>query len=773
MLLRLTPTAFFSSFWQNLRHCQATWLLAAVFLTGAHGAAWSAQPKLELHAQSGIGAVVQNPEIRAELVTYAPEGVKKGRELMLGLLLQHQPGWHTYWQNPGDSGLPTELRWSLPTGMAAGPLQWPTPQKIKVGSLSNFGYEGTVLLPVTVLPGADFQPAPGDRDVTIRLSASWLVCQKECIPQEGEFSLRLPLQATTSLHGGLFEAAQAARVQPLRGQVRAEFEGDSLLIHAEGLPSQWQGKSINVFPKTATVFAASASPDEADAVSSDSRVSGTVGAKPKAGTQQWSGLVWSAALPLSPQRTVSPAVVGLLLSLGSVGLEGVAEIKGAWPITSAPPLPGSGINEVAADEKRAVLAGEFSSPSGSDLWWALAAAFVGGLILNLMPCVFPVLAIKVLGFASQRESQRLAPGVAGLAYTAGVVLSMATLGAGLLALRAGGEQLGWGFQLQSPAVIAALALLFTLIALNLVGLLEWGMLVPNSLAGLQLRHPAADAALSGMLAVAVASPCTAPFMGASLGLALTLPAWQAMGIFVALGLGLALPFALASSLPQVAAWLPRPGAWMVHLRHFLAFPMVATVLWLLWVLGHMGGLNAAFSLGALLWAVALTVWSLTLSGRSRWVFGGLAVLVSLALLRTLGPYVLQTQGASLAQSGADLAPSRTALGQWEPWSAQRAGAELASSRPVFVDFTAAWCITCQYNKQTTLSDPAVLRDFADKGVTLLRADWTQRDPSITQALAELGRNGVPVYVLYRAGRSPVVFSEILSAQDLRAALKTL
>ena len=747
--------------------------MAGMCLIGAHVGAWSAQPKLELHAPNGIGAVVQNPEIRAELVADAPEGVKNGRSLELGLLLQHQPGWHTYWENPGDSGMPTELHWNLPPGLAAGPLQWPTPKKIRVGSLSNFGYEGTVMLPVTVGIDSNFHPAPGDREVTIRLSASWLVCQKECIPQDGEFALRLALQGPNVLHKALFEAARTAHVQPLTAKVQAELEGDSLLVRAAGLPTQWQGKSINVFPKAVTVFAASASPSDTDSVETKAGAPGTVGAKPRAGTQQWNGPVWSAVLPLSPQRTANPAEIGLLLSLGNAGLEGVAHVEGAWPTASAPQQAATNLPLGSVNEKQALLPASSPNPSDSGLWWALAAAFIGGLILNLMPCVFPILAIKVLGFATLRSGQRIAPGVIGMAYTAGVVLSMAALGAGLLALRAGGEQLGWGFQLQSPAVVAALALLFTLIGLNLIGLLEWRTLVPNSLAGLQLHHSAADAALSGVLAVAVASPCTAPFMGASLGLALTLPAWQAMGIFIALGLGLALPFALASSLPQVAAWLPRPGAWMEHLRHFMAFPMAATVLWLLWVLGHMGGLNAAFSLGALLWCVALTIWSLGLQGRSRWVFGSLALLLSLALLRALGPNVLQIETASVGSTSADLAPSRLTLAQWRPWSADSARTAVANGQAVFVDFTAAWCITCQYNKQHTLSDQDVLQDFADKQVTLMRADWTQRDPSITQALADLGRNGVPVYVLYRSGNPPVVFSEILSTQDLRTALKDL
>ena len=738
-------------------------LLWAITLLAPAFAASAAQPRLDL--QAGTGAVVQTPEVRAELVAYAPQGIGKGAPLELGLLLQHQPGWHTYWKNPGDSGLPTELRWNLPEGLQTSAVHWPTPQKIKIGRLANFGFEDTVLLPVTVTVEPGFRPAPGASDITVRLSASWLVCRTECIPQDGEFELRLPLQGSVATQRALFDAARAARPTPLAGKVQAQLDGDSLLLTAQGLPAQWEGKSISVFPEAVDVFVTAASATPSDPVRKTEASGAASAAPPDAGTQTWQGATWSARLPLSPQRSTQPAQIGLLLALDGSSVQALADVSGTWPdkTTSAPTDNGMVTAPLSAPAAPADTGG---------LWWALVAAFLGGLILNLMPCVFPVLAIKVLGFASHSDQSGVSRRVIGLAYTAGVVLSMAALGGALLALRAGGEQLGWGFQLQSPAVVSALAVLFTLIALNLLGLLEWGNLVPSGLAGMQLRHPAADAALSGVLAVAVASPCTAPFMGASLGLALTLPAWQAMGIFVALGLGLALPFALASTLPQLARLLPRPGVWMLHLRQFMAFPMAATVLWLLWVLGHLGGMDAAASLAVLLWCLALTVWALNLQGRSRWVFATLALAVSLALLRAVGPNVLATPTVA-APADSNTTAASAAPGAWQAWSAERVRTELQNGRAVFVDFTATWCITCQYNKQTTLSQDAVLQDFAAKQVTLLRADWTQRDPAITQALAELGRSGVPVYVLYAPGKPATVMSEILSASDLRAALKAL
>jgi thiol:disulfide interchange protein len=323
---------------------------------------------------------------------------------------------------------------------------------------------------------------------------------------------------------------------------------------------------------------------------------------------------------------------------------------------------------------------------------------------------------------------------------------------------------GWGFQLQTPGVVAGLAVLFTLIGLNLAGVFEFGQFAPSSLAAFQARHPVLDSFLTGVLAVAVASPCSAPFMGASLGLAVTLPAMQALLIFATLGMGLALPFLLASFVPAIAHALPRPGAWMDALRKLLAFPMFATVVWLVWVLGQQSGIDGAGSLLALLVAFSAVVWSLTLRGRMRLVIATILIALGAWSVWAIGPYVTRIVEASTSVESGD---------RWQAWTPDRVEQLVAAGQPVFVDFTAAWCVTCQYNKKTTLGDPGVLADFDAKKVAMLRADWTRRDPAITATLAQLGRNGVPVYVFYSKGRAPIVLSEILSAQDVRDALAKL
>ncbi|MCD2512708.1 protein-disulfide reductase DsbD family protein [Comamonas endophytica] len=715
------------------------WLLALFLL----GTAQDSRAQIQLRGLGSSGAVVTTERVRAELVAHAPEGVTPGRPLWLGLSIAHQPEWHTYWKNPGDSGLPTQLDWQLPAGLEAGAIEWPLPRIIRVGPLANYGYEGQLLLPVPVKVAPDFQAPEGDT-LTIRLHASWLVCRVECIPEEGDFTLQLPVRSASAMHAQAFAAARARQPAELSGRSTATVAGDRLQVRIEGLPAALRGTDLQLFPETPEVLEHAA-----------------------LGTQAWEGAIWTASWPLSKMRGETPAQLPFVVTpskapdAGPVGWRTVAAVEGRWDSA-----PVAGVSP-ALEAALAANAQQAAAPATSGgLWMALLGGLLGGLILNLMPCVFPVLAIKIVGFARHDQDRRRLR-LGGLAYGAGVLLSFMALGGLLLALRAAGQQLGWGFQLQSPGLVAAMAALFTLLGLNLAGMFEFGRILPQRWSGAQLRHPVAEAFLSGVLAVAIASPCTAPFMGASLGLAIDMPAAQALTVFAALGIGMALPYVLASWLPGLVRWLPRPGAWMQTFRRAMAFPMFATVAWLVWVLGQQSGIDGAGALLALLVALSALVWALTLAGRTRWVLGGALLLGLLWLGSALGP---QLAPAAVAAPGN--APEAGADG-WQPWSAERVGSLTAAGTPVFVDFTAAWCVTCQVNKHTTLNRAEVRADFAARGVALLRADWTRRDPAITAALAALGRSGVPVYVLYAPGKAPKVMTELLTPAEVHAALETL
>jgi thiol:disulfide interchange protein DsbD len=700
----------------------------------------------------GDATVVKTDQVRAELLAHAPEGAAPGAKVWVGLQLTHAPEWHTYWKNSGDSGLPTELQWTLPPGVTAGEIAWPTPRKFPIGPLANYGYNGTVLLPVPLTVSPEFQ----GQQLDVKLQASWLVCRKECIPEEGSFSLRIPAQGSTGLNGAAFDAAfnAAPRNQAAAASALTPETG-FLNVSLDALPAAWKGQKLEFYPEPTGLIDPGAP-----------------------WTQAWDGARWTAKIPLSAQRGDSPAEVALVVAQADApgegpGLAGVrmtVPVQGTWPPVAA--LPAAGVSpalQAALDANAArAAAAPAAGASTLTLGAALLGALIGGLILNLMPCVFPVLAIKVLAFAKHADD-RAAHRRSGLAYTAGVVVSFLALGGLLLALRAAGEQLGWGFQLQSPAVVAGLAVLFTLIGLNLAGLFQFGHVLPSGLASLQAKNPTADAFLTGVLAVAVASPCTAPFMGASLGLAATLPAAQALAVFGVLGLGMALPYLAASWWPAIARALPRPGAWMERFRQFMAFPMFATVVWLLWVLGQQSGIDGAAALLMLLLALALLVWSLGLSGKGRVVLGGLSAAALVWLGVAVGPNVtrLQDSGpAAVAETGVQGV-------SWQPWSAEKVAALQAEGRPVFVDFTAAWCVTCQFNKRNALADEGLLQDMAAKNVALLRADWTRRDPAVTAALAQLGRNGVPVYAIYKNGQPPVVLTEVLSVGEVQAVLQGL
>jgi thiol:disulfide interchange protein/DsbC/DsbD-like thiol-disulfide interchange protein len=680
----------------------------------------------------GAGTVVQTEQVRAEILAHAPGGVAPGRDVWLGLKLEHQPHWHTYWKNAGDSGLPTTFTWSLPAGAEAGPIDWPTPKQLPIGPLLNFGYDGVTVLPVQVRITS---PARGG-SFLVKLQADWLVCKIECIPQSGSFELALPVDRPITAHAAEFERGLAQRPRTLADtSAEARVDDDALVFTVTGLPEVLRGRSAVVFPEIAGV------------VDNPAQV-----------TQSWDGSTWQARWPISAQRSESPTAMPLVLAFeDGTNLRVAAAVATGWPGDTGASAPATLAEPLAPAPDR-------STPGSPGLFTALLFALLGGVILNLMPCVFPVLSLKVLALAQHSGSARERWSSA-LAYTAGVVAAFLALAGLLIAARAGGEHLGWGFQLQSPATVAALAALFMLIGLNLAGLFEFGSLLPSGIASLRARDPTLDSFLTGLLAAAVASPCTAPFMGAALGAALTWPAGQSLAVFTALGIGVAAPYLLASAVPAIARVLPRPGRWMETFRAVLSFPMFATVIWLTWVLGQQTGIDGAAALLVALLVLAFGAWWWGRRAENR--LGRVLSTAAIAIV-TVGVF------AWAAPMWRPVAPDSRAVASagelWQPWSPQRVQQLRDSGRKVFVDFTAAWCVTCQYNKRTTFSHPEVLAAFEANEVALLRADWTSRDAVIAAELRKLGRSGVPVYVVYEGAQAPRLLSELPTVEEVRTAV---
>ena len=705
------------------------------------GAAFFAAAISVVHA-----APVRTAHVEAELVPERAAFVP-GEPLTVALRLAMDRGWHTYWQNPGDSGLPTTLAWKLPAGMSAGPIQWPAPQTLPVGPLVNYGYEGEVLLLTDVVSTGD---VAGATTVTLAARADWLVCKEICIPEGADLTLSLPVATSGSAAA---TAPAESRWSTAIAKTRASF------------PRALQGWNVSARARGSTVdlvltpAPGAAMPPDLGKLHFFAYSAGQI---EPSGAQQLTrdGANWTLALPLAVQRTGDfTRVAGVLESTAGLGGNGHAAQVDV-------PLTGTVIAAAPPTESSLQPLPLVPAQSALSLVAAIAFALVGGALLNLMPCVFPVLSLKVLGFAAH-GGNRATMHRHGLAFASGVVVSFWLLATVLLALRAAGAQLGWGFQLQSPAVVAGLALLFFVLALNLSGLFEIRLLLPSSLAGWNAKNPYVNDALSGVLAVVVASPCSAPFMGAALGYALTSTVASTWIVFTMLGVGMALPYLTLAYFPAWRSKLPKPGPWMLRLRQLLAFPLYATVIWLAWVLGAQLDNDAVARLAATLLMVALALWTwqtMRAGGARAW---GAAAIASLAAALIVGWPVV----SGVASEGAK--PSLAASEPWQDYTPQRVAQLVAAGQPVFVDFTAAWCVTCQVNKRLVLNTDAVRQAFAQGKVALVRADWTRRDPVIGAALAALGRDGVPVYVLYRPDKAPLLLSELLSKQEVLAAIGTL
>ncbi len=679
--------------------------------------------------------------VSARLFIHAPNGIRNGSTFWAGIALEHQPKWHTYWKNSGDSGLPTQLEWTLPKGLTAGPILWPTPEKIDIGHLTNFGYHGSVLLLIPMTLDQNFTSIVQEYSLPFKVKVSMLVCRLECIPETLTIALNAPLNSSISTHTKEFEDAnlRLPQVNPAKANIR--INDSHLEFHISDLPKNLKGKKLFIFPESPEIIDSAGQWDQA-----------------------WVGDLWRGNLPISSQRSTNPPMLKFVLGWQDVnhmqGLAIEAPFEGIWTASTAvrageisPAL------QLALNQNVEISIAPLKPPSS--LWIAILGALLGGLILNLMPCVFPILTIKFLSFSRPLPQGQSHMKLA-LAYSAGVVLSFLAFGFLILALRSAGGHLGWGFQLQSPWIVASLAGLFTVLALNLIGGFEFGHFVPQRWVSYEAQNPSINSFFSGVLAVVVASPCTAPFMGASLGLALSLPKTQALSVFIFLGVGMALPMLLASAFPALSKKMPQPGAWMVTLRQGLAFPLFATVIWLVWVLGQQSGINAVATLLTLLLILSALIVTNKLSKFSQFLWRALLLSIFLIVIVMWGPQITASQEPQKK--------SISSNARWQAWSPSEVRTLLGQGKTVFVDFTAAWCVTCQYNKQTTLSNPIIHKAWSTHNVSTLRADWTNPNTDIAQALRELGRNGIPVYAVYRPGKPVKVLSEILTVQEVLDAI---
>jgi thiol:disulfide interchange protein DsbD len=680
---------------------------------------------LLLAAGAVAAAPVQQPHSQAELVAERTALVP-GQATAVALRLTLEPHWHVYWKNPGDAGMPTSVAWTLPDGFAAGPIQWPAPTRIPVPPLVSYGYEDEVWLITDIRAPKSLRPG---MQVKIAGKADWLVCKEICLPASAALDVTLPVSADATAdprYADAFARTRAALPASADGWILSAFARDQHYV-LRAQPPQALGASI----RSLSFF-----PEREGMVDN---------AKPQ--TYTTSGGTAQLRIPLPGQAIgQTAALTGVLVAQQPSGALRAIEID--VKLDPAPPAP---------------AAGEAGASLG--LLVALVLAFGGGLLLNLMPCVFPVLAIKVLGVIQQAHGDARKLRTHGLLFAAGVLLSFWAIAGLLLTLRSQGAALGWGYQLQSPLVVSGLALLFFVLALNLSGVFQMGLAVQSAAGALKARGAAADALLSGLVATLVATPCTAPFMGAALGYALVQPASHAMLVFSALALGMALPYAVLCFAPALVRRLPRPGAWMETLKQMLAFPLYATVVWLVWVLGQQTGIDGAARLLAGLLAIAAGLWALGRWSPSRRPAARLAARAAAFALAVAGLALALPHGAP--QAGAQ----RVAHAGWSVWSEDAVQAGLARGTPVFVDFTAAWCITCQVNKKLVLQSDEVEGRFQALGVERLRADWTNRDPAITAALEGLRRSGVPVYALYVPGRAaPILLPEVLTRRIVLDAL---
>lgn len=676
--------------------------------------------------------------LELELIAEA-ESIQPGESFWAALRLKPDAQWHVYWRNPGDSGLPPALSWQLPPGFVVDSIQWPYPERIEVPPLTSLGYRDETLLPIRITPP---RLLSAGTTVELKAHADWLVCKVECIPGEADLELILPVHDSTPvLDPAWTDLFKTARERlPISGRnLPVSFSvTESEVILDFQAPGELERslESIRFFPYEKAII--------------------------KYNTPQ-------------TLTRLDDNYYRLTMSRSSYLLEQPEQISGilvspqGWG--EALPRPALEIRAEAASSQIASVA----ATDGITPLKALLFAFLGGLILNLMPCVLPVLSLKVLGFVSRAGEGRGKAVGHGLIFSLGVVLSFWLLAGLMIALRAGGEELGWGFQLQSTNFVLFLSAFMFLFGLNLLGVFEIGGGLSSAGGKLAARGGWLGSFLNGVTATVVATPCTAPFMGSALGFSLSQPAWVSFLIFTALGLGMSTPYLLLAASPRLLSLVPKPGRWMESLKHFMGFLLMATVVWLCWVLGVQAGINAVAVLLLTLLVLGVAAWIYgrwgRLESRRRRLATSIAALVAVVSL-LLG--VVGVRNFAQPHTG-DMTAENNGLIRWEPYSEAKLTSLRESGTPVFLDFTAAWCLSCQVNERVAFGSSEVQQKFVELGINALKADWTSRDESITRALAGYGRNSVPLYVLYGpgAGEEPIILPEILTPGIVLDALSRI
>ncbi len=661
--------------------------------------------------------------VKAQLLADT-SAIVPGKAFEVGLLIDMAEGWHTYWENPGDAGLPTRIEWTLPEGFVAGPIQWPAPKRIiEPGDIHAFGYKGQILLLTSITPPATIS----ESEVRLAATASWLVCEEICIPGSAEVELTLSVNADAiPANSELFE--KYLQLLPLASappySLTWQEAADSVSLTVGGVPS------------TATL---------------ELFVTSGGGIHPKVSR---SGE--EAVFTLDSK----PPVRALLVS------EEDGNIR-SWVIESAPQAPQS-----AADASVPTA----TKPEQPGLLLALLYGFIGGLILNLMPCVLPVISLKIFGFIRQAGDAPAKIFRHGLAFTAGIFAWFLGLGLVVLAIKAAGGQATWAFQFQNPWFNLVISVVVFVFALNLFGVFE--VVLPGRAAQAIDDTGGGEGYLpsffQGVFATLLATPCTAPFLGTALGFAFSQPPAIILVMFASVAAGMAAPYLILSAQPAWLKVLPKPGAWMERLKQFMGFPLLATLIWLLFILGNQKGLEAVIWIAAFLLCLALALWLYgsfcgpVSKPRTRYISLILALLIA-----GLGTWHFGIKKFGASARSADSAQVQDKDGiPWVPFTQKALDELLADNKAVFLDFTADWCISCKFNERTAIDRPAVRAALTEAEITPMKADWTNSNPEITAALAEFGRVGVPFYILYPAGRAnePIILPEILTEQIVLDAI---